>query len=279
MRTDAALDLEVVRQRLATSILGRDLIYLPTTHSTNDVAREKARSGAAEGTVVVADEQKAGRGRLGRTWLAPAGSSLLFSLVLRPPFPPERSFVLTMIAASSVAAAVEQVTGLPCGVKWPNDVLIGGRKVAGILSEMSLVEGHTNFVVVGIGLNVNTDLSLLGDIASTATSLSAELGRPIERETLLCQALLELESRYLPLLEPVSEVAEGKVGTWHQVVFQEWRSRLVVLGQRVIVQGGLGVEEGLAEDVERDGTLLVRRDDGTQLRVSAGDVSLRTMAR
>ena len=305
MSIDGALNLDAIKQSLATTILGRDLIYLPTTKSTNEVATEAARSGAPEGTVVIAEEQTAGRGRLGRTWLAPAGSSLLFSLLLRPPLPPEQLYLLTMIAATSVVAAVERCTGLSCGVKWPNDVLIGGRKVAGILSEMSLAEGRTTFVVVGIGLNVNTDLSLLGEIASTATSLSAELGRPTEREPLLCQMLLEFENRYLPMLKPVSEAVDGKMDvgagdkplpyisrnvgqglvpcpkacSWNQVVFQEWRSRLVVLGQRVIVQGGLGAEEGLAEDVERDGSLLVRRDDGTQFRVSAGDVSLRTVGR
>lgn len=295
MSAENRLNCRVIEQHLATRLLGRRLVYLPITLSTNDIAREEGRSGAPEGTLVVADEQTAGRGRLRRTWLAPAGSSLLMSLVLRPPLQPDKVFCLVMISATAVAEAIEQVTGLPCGIKWPNDIFIRGRKVAGILSEMSLVAGEIDFTVIGIGLNVNADLSTLDEIAATATSLSTELGHAVSRERLLCQVLLEFEKRYLILLDAINRggchnlngaslsddnerVADASISYWSDAISQEWRSRLITLGQWVTVHDGDKVEEGLAEDVNSSGALLIRRSDGSAIQVAAGDVSLRGFA-
>jgi BirA family transcriptional regulator, biotin operon repressor / biotin---[acetyl-CoA-carboxylase] ligase len=275
------LEPETIERRLATRRFGRHIIYLPSARSTNDVAKEAARSGAVEGTVVITDEQTAGRGRLGRTWLAPAGSSALMSLVVRPPLSTEAVFRLTMLTGSAVAAAVETVTGLTAGVKWPNDVFVNGRKVAGILSEASLIEGRVDFVVIGIGMNVNADLSVFDEIAATATSLSSEVGRPVDRTETICQTLLELERRYLPLCGdalPRAETATS-LARWQESIYQEWRSWLITCGQWVSVDDGRTVVEGLAEDVDVDGALLVRLADGALLRVAAGDVSLRTPRR
>ncbi|MBI4321399.1 MAG: biotin--[acetyl-CoA-carboxylase] ligase [Chloroflexi bacterium] len=246
------------------SLFGKTIVYLRSTSSTNEVAKELAGDGAPEGTVVLAGEQTAGRGRLGRAWYSPRGGSVLLSIIFRPRFAPTELFLLTMLTASAVCRAVEETAGLACSLKWPNDVQIGGRKVCGILAEAAIEGDALAFAVVGVGLNVNVDIGAYADIKDIATSLARELGNRTPRGPLLRSILAGIESRYR-----IVEAGE------RHAVFEEWRSRLSTLGKMVAVTDGPRRENGLALDVAGDGTLLVRRDDGTVFHAVAGDVSLR----
>ncbi|MCL5734691.1 MAG: biotin--[acetyl-CoA-carboxylase] ligase [Actinobacteria bacterium] len=255
------IDRESVAPIIRTRCFGRHLVCLDATSSTNNVARAMALEGAPEGTLVLAEEQRAGRGRLGRRWLAPPGGCLLMSLLLRPPIPPSEAFALTILAGTATARAVERATGLPCQLKWPNDVLVRGRKMAGILCEMSATGDRLDWAVLGIGLNVNLDPALYPEIAATATSVSHELGRSLPRLLLLATLLDELEADYFRFLR------DGLAA-----IRSEWRRRLATLGQWVSVEDG--AHYGLAEDVDETGALLLRQSDGTLVRVTVGDAAL-----
>lgn len=253
-----------IATELRTKWLGREILHLPTTTSTNDVAKQAAVAGSPEGLVVLADEQTRGRGRLGRSWHAPVGGSILMSLLLRPTLPPLHIFSLTMLTGSAIVAALERLTGLRCDLKWPNDVVIDGKKLGGILTEASLTSDGIEFAVVGVGLNVNVDFAGEPALADTATSLSIQLGRPLARVPLIQGILEEFEKRY-----------EAAQRDEYSAVLEEWRARLVTLGKQVIVTDGQWRETGLAYSVDLDGTLLLRRDDGSVVHVVTGDVSLR----
>jgi BirA family biotin operon repressor/biotin-[acetyl-CoA-carboxylase] ligase len=257
------LSAEAIQPGLETAFMGRNLVYLPETPSTNDVARRLAQEGAPEGSVVVTDHQTAGRGRLARRWEAPPGCCLLLSLLFRPPLAAHQVQRLTMACGLAVAEAIEATTGLAVGLKWPNDVLIGGAKVAGILTELELQGSRVAAAVVGIGLNVNLDPEALpGGLLVPATSLSKALGRQVARRPLLLALLQALEARYLALCGGRSP-------------HDEWAGRLVTLGRRVTVSGPGRKVAGVAEGVNADGALLVRLDDGRLETVVAGDVTLR----
>jgi BirA family biotin operon repressor/biotin-[acetyl-CoA-carboxylase] ligase len=250
---------KALRESLTTGFVGRRLEYRATLGSTQDLARELARAGAAEGTVVLAGRQTAGRGRLGRSWISPRGG-LYLTVILRPPT--QHLKALVIIAALAVARAVERLTGLQTSLKWPNDVLVAGRKVSGILSESELVGEGVSYVLVGIGVNVNADMAGYGQAAPLATSVMTELGREVSREALAAAILNEFEALYLA----------AQAG---QPIDEEWRARLGMLGKEVRVHFGEQVEEGLAEDVDRDGSLVLRRADGSRVTIAAGDVTLR----
>ena len=253
------LDRALVERRLRTRYLGRNLLYLETASSTQDAARAQAEAGGPVGTAVLAEEQTAGRGRLGRAWVSPAGKNIHVTLVMRPPAPKLR--VLSIVSPLAVAEALEGI-GLTPRLKWPNDVLVGGRKIAGILIETELSGDAVKYALVGIGLNVNFDVEATPEIADIATSVRRELGRDASREELLAALLNAFEARYEQALEGDADV------------FQVWRSRLETLGRRVRATLGERVEEGVAEDVDAEGNLLVRRDDGSLAVVEAGDVTL-----
>lgn len=249
------LDWQRVAAARAGGRVGGVVIYHPTVGSTNTLGRELLRAGAADGTIVLADEQTAGRGRHGRRWTAPARSGIALSLLLRlaPDFP---LYTLTMVAALAVSDAVRDVVDTRCMLKWPNDVLVDGAKVAGILLELDDA-GASWSVVVGIGLNVNAAPAVTG-----AGSLAGAVGRPVAREPLLIRILSALDA-YLILAAHEPEA-----------VLRPWRERLATLGQPVRVQAPDGVVEGLAVGVDAEGALLVRLADGAVRPVHAGDVTL-----
>jgi BirA family biotin operon repressor/biotin-[acetyl-CoA-carboxylase] ligase len=255
---------ERVRAGLRTRRFGQQVLCLAQVASTNDVARERAREGAAEGLLVLAEEQTAGRGRRGRQWEAPYGSSLLASLLLRPGFlAAGQTFALTAMAGLAIGEVITQETGLEPALKWPNDLLMGGRKVCGILVELEGSADGLEWAVVGWGLNVNADFAGT-QLAGLATSLAQELGRPLSRAPLLRACLERMEVHYEAL-------RAGRV----EQVWAAWRARLSTLGRPVHVAAPEGAFSGHALDVAPDGALLVRRDDGATVRVLAGDVSVR----
>jgi BirA family biotin operon repressor/biotin-[acetyl-CoA-carboxylase] ligase len=254
-----SLSAAAITDGLATRFIGQEVIFYPALPSTNDAARQKAREGAKEGTVVIAGEQTAGRGRIKRRWLSPPGSVAL-SVVLYPPLDYLPSLI--MVASLAVAESIEEVTGLRTQLKWPNDVLINDKKVCGILVESEVRGKRVDYAVIGIGLNVNVRMAELADIALLATSLSDELGREVSRRDIVQSLLAHAERLYLSL-EKGDEV------------FKQWRDRLVTLGREVRVSSGEAVHEGVAESVAADGSLLLRRPDGSLLKIVAGDVTLR----
>lgn len=251
-----------VRAGLKTARLGQVVHYFEEVTSTNDVAKDLAGRGAPEGTLVVAEAQTKGRGRRGRSWASPAGTGIWASLILRPRLVPSQTPVLTFTAAVAGAEAIRDLTGLPAGIKWPNDLLIRGRKVAGILTEMSAELDDVHHVVLGIGINVNIP-SFPEEIAEIATSLSREGGQNVSRRRLL-QAFLEyFESWYDRLPQAAEDLRD------------RWRAFSVTLGRRVTVTSPRLTLTGLAKDIDREGALLLETDGGELVRILSGDVSLR----
>jgi BirA family biotin operon repressor/biotin-[acetyl-CoA-carboxylase] ligase len=244
---------------LATRFIGQRVIYYPKLASTMDVAREKAQRGAAEGTVIIAEEQTAGKGRSKRVWLSPRGSIAL-SVILYPSL----SYLpyLIMLASLAVVDSIESIAGLKAQLKWPNDVLIDGKKVCGILVESDLRASAVAYAIIGIGINVNLRLADFPQISALATSLADELGQDVSRVEMIRHLLVEMERLYLTL-------PDG------EPVYRAWRDRLVTLGRKVQVKSGKSVLEGTAESVARDGSLLLRHSNGSLTRIVAGDVSLR----
>ncbi len=248
-----------ITRGLETRLVGQRVICYPSLTSTNEVAKQEAQQGAAEGTVILADEQTAGKGRLKRVWLSPRGSIAL-SFVLYPSLSCLPSLI--MIASLAVVHSIGSVTGLKSQIKWPNDVLINGRKVCGILIESDVQGNKVNYTVIGIGVNVNLRLADFPEIMPVATSLSDELGRDVSRLNVVRCLLVEIERLYLALSIGAS-------------IYEEWRDNLVTLGKRVRVRTGEAIYEGIAESVARDGSLLLRGLDGNLNQIVAGDVTLR----
>lgn len=250
------LDYRSVEEALSGCLWDKHILTYERIGSTMDRARELAPKGAPEGTLVVAAEQTEGRGRLSRAWVSPAGS-LSVSLLLYPSA--DKLPYLTMLAGLAAAEAIEAVAALKADIKWPNDILIDGRKVAGILVESGTARGKT-YAVVGIGVNVNMDMAGWPDIASLATSLSAESGRKIDTPRLL-RAIVDEIAAFYTAFDPAA-------------VRGLWRSRLITLGRRVTASGGGAAVEGVAAEVTADGALVILGDDGAEYIVVAGDVTL-----
>ena len=243
-----------------------DVRRVAQTGSTNTDLLELLRAGAPEGIVLVADHQTAGRGRLGRTWQAPAGSSLLVSVLLRPSLPPGGTHLVTVAAGLAAADAVEEVAGFRPGLKWPNDLVVevdgGSRKLAGLLAESVVDRGHVAGVVVGMGMNVRWPEPLPEDLAATATTVSAVAGREIAPPDVLDAYLPALERRYATL------GAEGGM----TATARAHRTGCTTLGRQVVVEVGDGSFAGQAVDVDEGGRLVVDLDGGGRRTVAVGDV-------
>jgi BirA family biotin operon repressor/biotin-[acetyl-CoA-carboxylase] ligase len=258
---DTLLAAEVLAD-LGTRRLGREVLYLPETDSTNLRAFALGEEGAAEGTVVVADTQNSGKGRLGRRWSSPPGVNLYLSLVLRPPIPSLLASQLTFLSAVAVVRAVREVCDLEPSLKWPNDVLLGGRKLAGLLNELSAETERIHFVVLGIGVNLNmTAEQFPDDLRYPGTSLLIEGGRPVSRLA-FCRALLhELDDLYDLYLE-----------SGFAPILRAWESHFELAGREVEVTSHNDVLRGTVSGLDADGALLVTAADGVVTRILAGDV-------
>ncbi len=256
------LDLDRLQALLRTQFVGRRVTYEQSVSSTMDVARREAEAGAPEGAVAIAEEQTAGRGRMGRSWTSPTGVNLYFTIVLRPSIDQLR--YLSVIAPLAVCQAIEETTGLQPRIKWPNDVAINDKKVCGVLTQSEIADGAVLYALLGPGINVNMDAAAHEEIRDIATSLRAELGRDMSREEVLAATLNHLESIY-------NALRRG------EVVSMPWKHRLDTLGKHVRVSGPSGalIDEGVAVDADSDGSLILRRDDGSHVRVEAGEVTLR----
>ena len=248
----------------STKVVGRDIRVFHETTSTSDVVEKLARDGVKEGVVVLAESQSKGRGRLGRKWLSAAGKGLWMSVLLRPPLRPQAATQLTILAATAVARALRKQTGLMPAIKWPNDILLNGRKVVGILTELHGELDHIGYVILGIGVDVNqTQGDFPSEFRQLATSVRLELGRNVDRAALASVLLQELDSDY-----------EGICGGRFAAIASEWADQCVTLGKPVRIQIGERIVEGRAESLDEDGALLVRTQHGRLERIVGGDVRL-----
>ncbi|MEW5717139.1 MAG: biotin--[acetyl-CoA-carboxylase] ligase [Chloroflexota bacterium] len=259
--TNDKLSAEIIRYNLGTRALGQRVGYYERIGSTNDAARQLADAGEPEGTLVLADEQSAGRGRLGRSWIAPARSSLLMSLILRPDLAPAQATRVTIAVALGACDAMRAETGLPAQIKWPNDLLVRGKKCAGILAESGIVGEKLEYVIAGIGINVNFATAIVEGIPRDATSIANELGQPFSRAR-LAQAILRAIEAYYFRLRAGADLRD------------EYKNQLATLNQFVRAQTAPGIEEGVAVDVDENGALILQRADGSKAQLLAGDVTL-----
>ena len=255
---------EEVASRLQTERMGRQIRYFSRIDSTNQYAKRIAEEGAPDGTLIIADEQTAGKGRSGRTWVTPPAEAIAFTLLLRPKLSPDRISMVTLVMGLAVTNAVNSLYGVSAGIKWPNDVVIKGRKLCGILTEMSAEVRQVNYIVIGVGINANLT-SFPEEIREIATSLKLELGRDINRAELIARVMAEFERLYAEF------EAQGDLGA----VMQEYNELCLNAGSKVRVLDPNGEYTGTSRGINSMGELLVETEDGQIQEVYAGEVSVR----
>jgi len=249
-----------LKWHLKTDVIARRIYSYGETASTNDAAYNLAIHGEKEGSVVIAESQTSGRGRMGRKWVSPKSKGAYFSFILRPDIPPKEVSSITLFSALSVAKAIREITNLPAFIKWPNDVLINNQKICGILTEMNAETDKINFVIIGIGVNINTKKELL---PKGATSLSEESGGDISRLEIVKGIFRNLDKHYRLF-------NSGRI----EDIVKEYKEFSNFLGTRLQVMYHDAKIEGYAIDVDRDGALILRMDSGLNERVLAGDVTM-----
>jgi len=297
-----ALDVEEIQRQLDTRSfgVGNKLLYLPIVASTNLLAMQLAHEQPEEGVVVLADSQTAGKGRQGRRWVDVFGCNVLSSTLLRPLFPPH---LLVMVASLAVVDAIAETCDIVASIKWPNDVLIGDRKVAGILIETSHDASGQLLAILGIGVNVNghiqnvpVGISLVTSrvnseqtqglslsenqvsLGATATTLEAECGHVVSRERFIIHLLRHIEADYLVLQQEARNrfSTQSGPGPASRSIWERWRNRLSTLGRPIQVRQGSTVTTGIAEDVDGNRELLLRRHSGELVSITWGDVGYLT---
>jgi len=247
-----------------TKIIGRDIRVFEQTTSTNDVVEKLARDGVKEGVVVFAESQTKGRGRLGRAWMSPARKGLWFSVLLRPDLRPQETTQLTVASAIALRRAIQNETGLQPEIKWPNDILLGGKKTAGILTELSAEVDRVKHVILGMGVDVNLNPGEFPpEWRRLATSLKIESGKTVSRAELAVAVLRELDRDY-------ARVCAGGFAS----LAEEWEEHCTTLGRQVTIQIGGRRIRGRAESLDDDGALLLRTEHGHLEHIIGGDVTL-----
>jgi len=268
-QTPDRLNKVLLDAHLSTHSMGRVVELHSSIDSTNARAKELAQGGAVHGTLVIAEEQTSGRGRLGRSWVSPAGMGIWMSLILRPSFLPRNASRVTVITALAVTDAIDKITGLTADIKWPNDIIINSRKVCGILTEIQADPDTIEYLVVGIGLNVNTPRDAFPEeLTQSASSLFMESGVKVERNILLAGILDSFERIYNKYEETESFTA----------IMDDYKAQCITLNKRVKVFGRTEEFEGTAVDLTDNCELIVQLDDGTLKNVLSGDVSVRGIA-
>jgi BirA family biotin operon repressor/biotin-[acetyl-CoA-carboxylase] ligase len=248
-----------VSYHLNTKVMGKRIYYFEVVSTTMDIAWELGIKGLPEGTLILAEAQTRGRGRLGREWFSPKYKGIYLSLILKPQIPPNQASIFTLLAAVSICEAIKEITVLDAQIKWPNDILIHNKKLGGILTELNAEMDEIHFVIIGIGLNVNNDKKTL---ISGATSLKSEKKENINRIELLQAILHKIEANYLIFQKKGSPL-----------ILEKWRDYNITLGRRVKIFSHRQHIEGEAIDIDSDGGLLLRKDSGLTQKITAGDVS------
>ena len=252
---------EEIRPYILTQIFGKKIFAFDVLDSTNVKAKSLALDNVAEGTVVIADNQTAGKGRLGRTWNSEAGKNLTFSVIIRPRISPQHLGILSLYAGVSVARAISQLSNKTVHCKWPNDVLLNKKKVCGILSESVTSNGSITAVIIGIGININ-QRKFSSELHGKATSFAIETGREIDRRTILAEILQELETGY-------ADIRSGSFDT----ILRQWTEYSSFIGQPVSIDQHGTIVRGIASHVADDGGLVIRTN-GKEVKILAGDVTI-----
>ena len=254
---------EALQAVFTGDIIGREIIFYDVISSTNDKVMEIGAT-RSEGTVVIADAQKHGRGRFGRKWISPAGVNLYVTVLLKPPFVPKEATLITLMAAVAIVSAIRDFTGLHAVIKWPNDILIRNKKVAGILTEMKSDMDRIEFIAVGIGINVNMSLNMMPHtLRSVTASLKSERGKPINRVELLGAVLSSFDYWYKNILH-------GK----RHVLLDTWQQLDSTRGEKVGVRMNERVISGIAQGISDEGELMIELHSGAVVKVCAGEVTL-----
>ena len=252
-----------IREGIGTEIFGRrDIAYFGELDSTNRKAKEMAAEGAPEGTLVVAEERSRGRGRIGRSWYSPAREGIYMSLILRPKLPPNEAPKITLVTGVSVAEALLAVTPLQPAIKWPNDILVNGRKICGILTETSTEMDAIDFVVVGVGMNVNTP-EFPDELNEIGTSIYLETGKAFDRVTLLQEFLHQFEQLYFTFLK-----------SGFESIGKRWGELSILMGKDVTVQMIDRSCSGRVLKLDRDGALIIRSENGELEKIYSGDIHI-----
>lgn len=253
-----------VQSELKTKWIGQELLYFDTVHSTNDIIKQKAIDGAAQGLVVISEEQQKGRGRLGRVWNSPKGTGIWMSILLRPKMSPMEAIKLTLLAGTAVCQALRETTGLEVQIKWPNDLVLHGKKVCGILTEMSMELDQIEYVVLGIGINVNTE-DFPDELKEIATSLYLERKQKWDRSAIIRKVLEIWEDVYEEFVETLSLYSKLDLIKQYSALLN--KEVVVILnGEKLI---------GEAVDIASDGSLIVKKLDGSEISVISGEISIR----
>lgn len=258
-----SLNAEKIKGLLKDSIFSRNIHVHKSLPSTNDTAKELYKDGAQEGTLILAEEQTAGRGRMDREWMSPAGENILLSILLMPPMQIERVYTLTLALAVSVTDAIKEKTGMSAMIKWPNDIYLNSKKLGGILTEFGVKGLKADYVILGLGFNVNWCPEKGALFPST--SLRAESNRELSRNELIASILLQYNEIYQNILA-------GDLESFHE----KCNERSLVTGNSVSINTEGEIIEGLASGIDIDGALLVREKDGRVRKILNGDVSLRS---
>ena len=260
------LSKEEVQDGLDTIWIGKNIHCYESITSTNTIAKELAAKGCEAGTVVIADQQTMGKGRRGRHWESPAGTGIWMSIVLRPNISPTEAPFLTILTALAVAKAIEEFVDVKPGIKWPNDIIIGNKKACGILTEMNAEIEMVNYVVIGIGINVNmNEEDFPQDIQAVATSLKEAIGKEVSRKLLLQSVLCKIEELYI---QSIDEKIKS-------TLIEEYKKYSVTLGHKVKVIYPHRELEGEAMDLTSDGELIIKTSEGQTERIFSGEVSVR----
>lgn len=260
------LDANALEIEMGSKRFGNKVHHFDSIDSTNTMAKKMAAEGATEGTIIISEEQIGGRGRLGRNWVSPSGTGIWMSIILRPNIGPTEATKITQITAAATAIAIEKITGCNLGIKWPNDIIINKKKVCGILTEMSAELNSVNYIVVGIGINANIDLSdFPEEIRSIATSIKACVGEKICRKDVVKEILSEFEKLYLDFIEN-KNIKES---------IDICKKYSVTVGKQVKIRDR--EKEMIAEaiDLTEDGQLLIKKESGEIEKVLSGEVSVR----
>lgn len=262
--TEQMLTENKILEKRTGSWAGKPVLVLKETDSTNIQCAKLAAEGWPEGALVAAERQWAGKGRRGRTWVSPSGTGIWMSLLLRPHIPADKASMLTLVAALAVQKGIQEETGLASEIKWPNDLVIGQKKICGILTEMRSRENQPEYVIVGIGINAKMT-EFPEEIRETATSLYLEKGEQADRENVIAKIMAAFELYYKKFLETLDL----------SLLKEEYDSRLINLGRQVTVLAPSGSYSGICRGIDMEGELLVDLADGQQKRVSSGEVSVR----
>lgn len=252
-----------IKDCITTSVVARNILYFQSIDSTNRIAGEYARQGCSDGTLVIAEEQTAGRGRFSRTWISPARSSILCSLIFYPSITTASLFKMTMLASIAVVRAIHALCNIDSFIKWPNDVYVNGKKVCGILTEFESDHDILKYVVVGIGINVNQDMIACPEINTIAVSLKEACGKIISRLALLKELLEEIDRLYRDFLKT------GGTG-----LRSEWMKHSGIMNRHVLITDVDTVTSGIVKDITDDGHLMLEDEQGSTHEILCGDVSL-----